>query len=144
MLSNNSQPKSLCYRKCDSCLRTFKTARGLKLHAKKSGQFSQCYRNNDVTVKASKIKSAEVRKNEAKAVKPSKVSLTNWDGAISKGTKFCKNVKTICLNILQVSAIFNYGSLKEFQNLCEKRVTHPHTMLQNLQNMKLRLHFVEI
>ena len=119
MICNNFQPKSLYFRKCDSCLRTFKTARGLKLHAKKSGQFSQCYRNNDVTVKASKIKSAEVRKNEAKTVKPSKVSLADWDGGFAKGTTLCEKVKKVCLNVLQVSlqtSVMSVMQVRKFKN----------------------------
>ena len=58
-----------------------------------------------MTVKASKIKNAEVRRSEAKAVKPSNVSLSNWNGAIAKGTKICEKMKKVCLNVLQVSLI---------------------------------------
>ena len=92
-------------------MRTFKTPRGLKNHAKKSGLMSQCRRNEEVKVKASKIKLAQARKIKAKTVRPSKVDLSGWDGAFKQGTTYCQKLKTALLNILQVSLDTQCGKL---------------------------------
>ena len=67
---------------------------------------SQCRRNEEVKVKASKIKLAQARKIKAKTIRPSNVDLSGWNGAFKQGTHYCEKVKTVLLNLLQVSFTF--------------------------------------
>ena len=94
-------------RKCDVCNKTFRTERGLKLHASKSGSASQCSRYHEMSSKAAKIRRNRERRQATKNVKIADTDFSNWNGKIPKGTHYGTNEKIMCLNLISVRKMHN-------------------------------------